>query len=44
MTFTPDLFRWLRFAFLVFKLLVKIFGDDQEKEEAEKNGFAPTPD
>lgn len=34
-----DLWMWLRFAIELIKIILRIFGDDEDKEAAAKNGI-----
>lgn len=34
-----DFWLWLRFAIELIKLILRIFGDDEDKESAHKNGI-----
>lgn len=37
--FGKDFFRWFRFAIELVKIFIKIFGDDNDVDELNKNGF-----
>lgn len=37
--FGSDFFRIMRFIIALLKLMADIFGNDEDKQEAEKNGF-----
>lgn len=38
--FGKDFFRIMRFIIALLKLMAEIWGDDDDKKEAEANGFA----
>lgn len=38
MIFGKDTFKWISFIFQLIKLFTVIFGDDDDKEELNKNG------
>lgn len=40
--FGADFFKVMRFVFALVKLLAQIFGNDEDRQAAEDNGFAPT--
>ena len=39
--FGKDFFKIMRFVFLLVKLLAKVFGNEEEMQQAKENGFAP---
>lgn len=39
MKFGNDIFLWFRFLTGIFKLLKEIFGDDDDKDDIQKNGL-----
>lgn len=39
MTLGTDFFKWFKFVFSCIKLLIEIFGKEEDKEELKKNGF-----
>lgn len=39
MIFGKDFFKWMAFAIELIKLLIRIFGDDEDRKTAEQNGF-----
>lgn len=39
MIFGSDMFKIMRFVFLLLKLLAEVFGDDDDKKSANENSF-----
>jgi len=39
-----DFFRWFRFVIEIVKIFARIFGDDDDKTELDKNGFGTPND
>ncbi len=39
MLFGSDMFKVMRFVFLLLKLLAEVFGDDDDKKAAKENGI-----
>ena len=39
MRFGSDMWSWLRFVIGLIRLLKQIFGDEEDKEDIEKNGI-----